>query len=224
MRDGAASMLAGEDFSDRCVPRSATCCGRTTTRSMTSAAGPVLVRLQARGEPAARARAGRWTSSAERVGQTDPRGAERRLAGPMGDAGVDRVLRVMLLDGSGHAFYRLTLHNDETYAEVLELVDELLAIESDRCLEPRSLRKSQCALEGDISARALNQAHSSNPESPPEADTGTAPAAGSPEGAETPSKGRARQKFRRVAACGGCLPGSRARVRADRAAQHDEPR
>jgi hypothetical protein len=58
-----------------------------------------------------------------------------------------------------------------------------------------SLRESQCALEGDMSARAMNQAHSSNPGPPPEADSGTAPAAGAPEGVETPSKGRARQKL-----------------------------
>jgi hypothetical protein len=41
---------------------------------------------------------------------------------------LSRMLRVMFVDGHSHAFYRLTVHNDETHAEVLALIDELLAI------------------------------------------------------------------------------------------------
>ena len=45
---------------------------------------------------------------------------------------LSRILRVMFVDAHAHAFYRLTVHNDQTHAEVLALVDELLAIRPDR--------------------------------------------------------------------------------------------
>jgi hypothetical protein len=45
---------------------------------------------------------------------------------------LNRVLGIMFVDSHAHAFYRLTVHNDETHAEVLALIDELLAIKPDR--------------------------------------------------------------------------------------------
>jgi hypothetical protein len=45
---------------------------------------------------------------------------------------VSRLLRLMFLDSHAHAFYRLTVHDDETHGEVLGLVDELLEIRPDR--------------------------------------------------------------------------------------------
>ena len=45
---------------------------------------------------------------------------------------LNRVLRVMFVDTHAHAFYRLSVHDDETHAEVLMLVDELLEIRPGR--------------------------------------------------------------------------------------------
>ena len=68
----------------------------------------------------------------------DPLGNLSRMALPTVSlalpilAALSRILRVMFVDAHAHAFYRLTVHNDQTHAEVLALVDELLAIRPDR--------------------------------------------------------------------------------------------
>ena len=49
---------------------------------------------------------------------------------------LNRVLKLMFIDNHAHAFYRLTVHNDETHAEVLALVDELLELKPDRSPSP----------------------------------------------------------------------------------------
>jgi hypothetical protein len=49
---------------------------------------------------------------------------------------LSRMLRLMFVDTHSHAFYRLTVHDDRTHAEVLALVDELLEIRPSR---PRGL-------------------------------------------------------------------------------------
>jgi hypothetical protein len=53
---------------------------------------------------------------------------------------LSRLLRLMFVDTHAHAFYRLTVHDDETHAEVLALVDELLEIRPD---QPRTLRETR---------------------------------------------------------------------------------
>jgi hypothetical protein len=45
---------------------------------------------------------------------------------------LNRLLDLLFVESHGHAFYRLTVHNDDTHAEVLALVDELLAIKPAR--------------------------------------------------------------------------------------------
>jgi hypothetical protein len=45
---------------------------------------------------------------------------------------LSRMLRMMFVDSQAHAFYRLTVHDDDTHAEVLALVDELLQVSPDR--------------------------------------------------------------------------------------------
>ena len=45
---------------------------------------------------------------------------------------LNRMLNAMFEEIPSHAFYGLTVHNDETHAEVLALVDELLAIKPGR--------------------------------------------------------------------------------------------
>src|SRR5207302_255152 len=41
---------------------------------------------------------------------------------------LSRLLKAIVVETHTHAFYRLTEHNVETHAEVLALIDELLAI------------------------------------------------------------------------------------------------
>lgn len=92
-----ASMLAGEDFSDRVSRDRRLAAGEQTTRSMTSAAGLVLVRLQVGSRRRAPVQDAE-TSSAERVGHAQRRdvcrgtGAGRRAA-------RDRAGSVSLLAG-----------------------------------------------------------------------------------------------------------------------------
>jgi hypothetical protein len=64
-----------------------------------------------------------------------PRRALNRLLDAMFDA--------VLLEIPSHAFYGLTVHNDETHTEVLALVDELLAIKPGVAAVPRSLASSR---------------------------------------------------------------------------------
>ncbi len=45
---------------------------------------------------------------------------------------LNRMLNAMFEEIPSYAFYGLTVHNDETHAEVLGLVDELLAIKPSR--------------------------------------------------------------------------------------------
>lgn len=42
-------------------------------------------------------------------------------------------------ESHSHAFYRLTEHSDDTHAEVLELIDELLAISPEPVRAPGDL-------------------------------------------------------------------------------------
>jgi hypothetical protein len=51
---------------------------------------------------------------------------------PWGFRGVSRILKLMFVETHAHAFYRLTEVNDETHAEVLALIDELLAMRPER--------------------------------------------------------------------------------------------
>lgn len=51
---------------------------------------------------------------------------------PWGLRTLNRLLRTMLIESHPHAFYRLTVHDEQTHAEVLALVDELLAITPER--------------------------------------------------------------------------------------------
>jgi hypothetical protein len=54
---------------------------------------------------------------------------------PWGLRTLNRLLRTMLIKSHAHAFYRLTVHDEQTHAEVLALVDELLAITPERPLQ-----------------------------------------------------------------------------------------
>lgn len=55
---------------------------------------------------------------------------------PLPVRALNRILRVLFVDSHAHAFYRLTVHNDKTHAEVLALVDELLEIKPGRTGSP----------------------------------------------------------------------------------------
>lgn len=47
-----------------------------------------------------------------------------------------RLLKMLFLETPAHAFYRLTEHSDETHAEVLALIDELLAMSTEQRATP----------------------------------------------------------------------------------------
>ncbi len=56
---------------------------------------------------------------------------------------LNRVLNAMFEEIPSHGFYGLTVHNDETHAEVLALVDELLAIKPGRGGPPAAKRPAE---------------------------------------------------------------------------------
>jgi hypothetical protein len=131
-----ASMLAGEDFSDH----PATVCPvigallRAHNDSIDDdrradlyayAAKVVGSRSPGRVQDARAARLSDWDREV-RERQT----TRSHLPWPM--RALSRILTVMFVDSHAHAFYRLTVHDDETHAEVLRLVDELLEIRPDR--------------------------------------------------------------------------------------------
>ncbi len=64
---------------------------------------------------------------------------------------LSRIARLMFVDSHAHAFYRLTVHDENTHAEVLALVDELLEIRPSRgraMTEPRALDPLDPAVPG----------------------------------------------------------------------------
>jgi hypothetical protein len=73
------------------------------------------------------ARAARLTEWSAQV-----RRRERARCRPLGLRALSRWLKVMFVESQAHAFYRLTVHDDETHTEVLALVDELLAMKPTR--------------------------------------------------------------------------------------------
>jgi hypothetical protein len=131
-----ASMLAGEEFSDHpasvCPVIGALLRAHNDSideehRQDLYAYASKVVGSRSRG-PVQNARAARLSEWGERIRQRE--GDRAHL--PWWKRALTRVLRVMFVDTPGPAFYRLTVHNDDTYAEVLELVDELLTIRPHR--------------------------------------------------------------------------------------------
>lgn len=72
---------------------------------------------------------------------------------PWGLRGLSRMLKLMFVETHAHAFYRLTEHNDETHAEVLALIDELLAMKPER-KRTASAPAGSCAAERRRAAAA----------------------------------------------------------------------
>ena len=134
-----ASLLAGEEFSDHPMsvcPGSVRCCGRTTTRSTTTAGQDLYAYASkvvgSRSSGAVQdARAGRLSEWDKKVRQRQ----REQTQLPWGLRTLNRLLRTMLIESHPHAFYRLTVHDEQTHAEVLALVDELLAITPERAQE-----------------------------------------------------------------------------------------
>jgi hypothetical protein len=131
-----ASMLAGEDFSDHptsvCPVVGALLRAHNDSiddlrRQDLYAYASRVVGSRSSG-PVQDARAARLSEWDRHVRQRQS--SQSHLPWPL--RALDRALRIMFVDSHAHAFYRLTVHNDETHAEVLALVDELLAIKPDR--------------------------------------------------------------------------------------------
>jgi hypothetical protein len=70
----------------------------------------------------------------------DRQRARSRLPWSLRDA--LRMLKVMFVETHAHTFYRLTEHNDETHAEVLALIEELLAMKPARPDVPDAFAES----------------------------------------------------------------------------------
>jgi hypothetical protein len=131
-----ASMLAGEDFSDH--PMSVCPVIGSLLRAHNDsiddrrrqdlygyAARVVGSRSSGAVQEARAARLVEWSKEVKQR-----QAARSRL--PWGFRGMSRILKLMFVETHAHAFYRLTEVNDETHAEVLALIDELLAMRAER--------------------------------------------------------------------------------------------
>jgi hypothetical protein len=138
-----ASMLAGEDFSDH--PISVCPVIGSLLRAHNDsideqrrqdlyayAAKVVGSRSSSAVQDARAARLIAWSRAVKRR-----QAAQSRL--PRGLRSVGRLVKLMFFETHSHAFYRLTEHNDVTHAEVLRLLDELLAITPEHAREPGDL-------------------------------------------------------------------------------------
>jgi hypothetical protein len=152
-----ASMLAGEEFSDRpasvCPVIGALLRAHNDSiddrhRQALYAYAAKIVGSRSAGpvQDARKARLSEWDKHVRRR-----QSAESELRRPL--RALNRMLKAMFIDSQAHAFYRLTVHNDETHAEVLALVDELLAINPGG---PRGLTDA-AALDSLDDVRAPNQ-------------------------------------------------------------------
>jgi hypothetical protein len=131
-----ASMLAGEDFSDHpasvCPVIGALLRAHNDSidddrRADLYAYAAKVIGSRSPG-PVQDARAARLSDWDREVRERQT--AQSQLPWPM--RALSRMLRVMFVDSHSHAFYRLTVHDDETHSEVLALVDELLEIRPER--------------------------------------------------------------------------------------------
>jgi hypothetical protein len=138
-----ASMLAGEDFSDHPISvcpvvgsllRAHNDSIDDERRQDLYAYATKVVGSRSSGavQDARAARLIEWSREVKRR-----QAAQSRL--PWGLRGLGRFIKVMFVETHAHAFYRLTEHNDDTHAEVLALIDELLAISPERPREPADL-------------------------------------------------------------------------------------
>ncbi|HEY2159820.1 MAG TPA: hypothetical protein VGH24_00800 [Solirubrobacteraceae bacterium] len=140
-RDGAcvmelASMLAGEQFSDHPVSVCPVIGSllRAHNDAIDDRRRQDLYRYAAEvvgsrsSGSVQEARAVRLTEWSARVRERE----RARCRRPFGLRALSRMLKVMFVDTQAHAYYRLTVHDDETHAEVLALVDELLAMKPTR--------------------------------------------------------------------------------------------
>jgi hypothetical protein len=133
-----ASMLAGEEFSDQPVsvcpvieafPRKHNDSIDDERRQDLYAYAARVVGSRSRGlvqdGRAAQARLREWDSVVRRRQST-------RSNVPWPRRALDRMLNAMFEEIPLYAFYGLIVHNDETHAEVLALVEELLAVKPGR--------------------------------------------------------------------------------------------
>ena len=131
-----ASMLAGEHFSDH--PRSVCPVIGLVLRAHNDAIGDErrqdlyayaakVVGSRSSGA-VQKARATRLAAWSRQVKQRQT--ARSHL--PWGMRALSGLLKVVFVETPAHGFYPLTEHNDETHAEVLGLIDELLAMEPAR--------------------------------------------------------------------------------------------